>query len=145
MPKLLITQKTGWNVFIELDGAVGRRGPNNSDDVLVVSVMLAHIQRAVRSFGPTQVLPRHSCDPNLIKAIEEYQRSLKEVLHADHVVCDGVIDPMGDKVIPFDRALGHMHNEVLGGPGGGNTVRLGWPGALFAMYGASIPKISTKF
>jgi hypothetical protein len=146
MPKLLITRRTGWNIFIELDGAVGKRGPNYADDVLVVSLMLAKIQRAVRTFGSTPVLPTRVCDGKIQKAIEEFQQYIQKRYQPPRMVCDGVVDPVGNALDYTERTLGWLHNEVMDQSKGNNTFIKEWPGSLFDMSvagGAS--KIFTKF
>ncbi len=147
MPKLLITRKMGWNIFIDLDGAVGKRGPNLGDDVLVVSLFLAQIQRSIRSFGKTPVMPTRAYSAQLQKAIDEFQAYIKQRYKPLRLVCDGNVDPIGTASMPFDRTLGWLHNEMMDQGKTNNTFIQNWPASFFEMASGAVPvpKLYTNF
>jgi hypothetical protein len=138
MPKLLITRKMGWNVFWDLDGIVGRGGRNAPDDVAIVSMMLARIQRERFSFG-SPILPTRMCDQRVCEAIRAFQEMVKK-RQFPGFPADGLVGPIGKEVVPDRKTLFYLHVELLGRQAAGSTLWEGWPGSLFAGFEDLMPK-----
>lgn len=139
MPKLLITRKTGWGAAYELDGVVGKGARNNPDDVAIVSMMIARIQREKFMFGSVTVMPTRVATPALCDAILAFQKKIQERQNAYFPV-DGLVGPFGGVTVPDRKTLYYLHLEMLGIRTTGSTLWLGWPGSLFEGFEDFTPK-----